>query len=58
MRKSQFSHTQIANILKEFEQGKSAEEIYWEYGVSKALFINGENVMEVRKPVSLNVLKS
>ena len=28
MRKSQFSHTQIANILKEFEQGKSVEEIH------------------------------
>lgn len=38
MRKSQFSHTQIANILKEFEQGKSAEEIHREYGVSKATF--------------------
>ena len=38
MRKSQFSHTQIANILKEFEQGKSAEEIHREYEVSKATF--------------------
>lgn len=38
MRKSQFSHTQIANILKEFEQGKSAEEIHREYDVSKATF--------------------
>lgn len=38
MRKSQFSHTQIANILKDFEQGKSAEEINREYGVSKATF--------------------
>ncbi len=28
MRKSQFSHTQIANNLKEFEQGKSVEEIH------------------------------
>ena len=28
MRRSQFSHTQIANILKEFEQGKSVEEIH------------------------------
>ena len=38
MRKSQFSHTQIASILKEFEQGKSAQEIQREYGVSKATF--------------------
>mgnify|MGYP000977293240 CR=1 FL=1 len=38
MRKSQFSHTQIANILKEFEQGKSVEEIQRDHGVSKATF--------------------
>lgn len=38
MRKSQFSHTQLASILKEFEQGKSAQEIQREYGVSKATF--------------------
>jgi len=38
MRKSKFSHTQIASILKEFDQGKSAEEIHREYGVSKATF--------------------
>jgi putative transposase len=38
MRKSRFSHTQIASILKEFEQGKSAQEIQREYGVSKATF--------------------
>ena len=38
MRKSQFSHTEIANILKEFEQGKSAEEFHREYRVSKATF--------------------
>jgi putative transposase len=38
MRKSQFSHTQIANILKEFEQGKSLDEIQRDHGVSKATF--------------------
>ena len=38
MRKSQFSNTQIANILKEFEQGKTADEINRQYGVSKATF--------------------
>jgi putative transposase len=36
MKKSKFSVTQIANILKEFEQGKSAEEITREHGVSRA----------------------
>jgi len=36
MKKSQFSPTQIAGILKEFDHGKSAEEINREYGVSRA----------------------
>ena len=36
MKKSQFSPTQIAVILKEFDSGKSAEEITWDHGVSKA----------------------
>ncbi len=36
MKRSKFSHTQIASILKEFDLGKSAEEIYREHGVSKA----------------------
>lgn len=36
MKKSKFSATQIAGILKEFDNGKSAEEILREHGVSKA----------------------
>ena len=36
MKKSTFSPAQIAGILKEFEGGKSAEEINREHGVSKA----------------------
>lgn len=36
MKKSQFSPTQIAAILKEFECGKTADMITREYGVSKA----------------------
>lgn len=36
MKKSQFSPTQIASILKEFEGGKTAEMITREHGVSKA----------------------
>lgn len=38
MKKSQFNHTQIASILKEFDQGKSVDEISRQYGVSKATF--------------------
>ena len=36
MKKSQFSPTQIAVILKEFDSGKPAEEITRDHGVSKA----------------------
>ena len=38
MKKGQFSATQISSILKEFEQGKSVEEITRTHGVSKASF--------------------
>ena len=38
MRKSKFSPTQIAKILKEFDLGKDLETIFREYGVSKATF--------------------
>ena len=36
MKKSTFSPAQIAGILKEFDNGKTAEEITRQYGVSKA----------------------
>lgn len=36
MKKSKFTTTQIASILKEFDNGKSSEEINREHGVSKA----------------------
>jgi putative transposase len=38
MKRSKFSPTQIARILKEFEQGKSVEEISREHGISRAGF--------------------
>jgi putative transposase len=38
MKKSKFSPTQIAKILKELDNGKSAVEISREYGVSTAAF--------------------
>lgn len=51
MKKSQFSPTQIANILKEFDHGKTAEELSRDHGVSKATFISGVNVMAAwRRP--------
>lgn len=36
MKKSTFTPVQITGILKEFDSGKSAEEIHREHGVSKA----------------------
>jgi putative transposase len=38
MKKSRFSPTQIAGILKSFDQGKSVEEITREHGVSRQTF--------------------
>ena len=38
MKKGTFSPTQIANILKEFDGGKSVEEISRAHGVSRATF--------------------
>lgn len=38
MKKSKFSPTQIAKILKEFDNGMTAVEISREYGVSTAAF--------------------
>ena len=38
MKKKRFSPEQIAGILKEFENGKSAIEIVRDHGVSKAAF--------------------
>ena len=38
MRKSKFSPSQIAKILKEFDQGKTVLEISREHGVSTATF--------------------
>jgi len=38
MRKSKFSPTQIASILKEFDLGKEVEAIAHDHGVSKATF--------------------
>jgi putative transposase len=38
MRKSKFSPTQIAKILKEFDNGKSVDQITREHGVSSSAF--------------------
>ena len=38
MKRSKFSPTQIAKILKEFDLGKDADTLSREYGVSKATF--------------------
>ena len=38
MKKSKFSPNQIAQVLKEFEQGKSVDEISREHGINRATF--------------------
>ena len=38
MKMGKFSSTQIAKILKEFDEGKSVQDIMLEHGVSKASF--------------------
>jgi putative transposase len=38
MKKGKFNTDQISKILKEFEQGKSVDDITREYGVSRASF--------------------
>jgi putative transposase len=43
MKKSRFSPTQIAGILKTFDQGKSVEEISREHGVSRQTFYQWRN---------------
>ena len=53
MKKSTFSPAQIAGILKEFDNGKSAEEINREHGVSKPVYISGVSAMEVWKHPNL-----
>ena len=55
MRKIQFSPSQIAKILKEFDQGKTVLEISREHGVSTATFYKwrskyaGMNSKELRR---------
>lgn len=38
MKKSKFSPAQIAAILKQFDEGKSVEELSREYGITRATF--------------------
>lgn len=38
MKKKRFTSAQIAGILKEFDQGKSVDEITREHGVARATF--------------------
>lgn len=59
MKKKRFSPEQIASILKEFDNGKTAEEIVRIYGVSKAAFYKwrsrygGMNSDELKKMKAL-----
>jgi putative transposase len=52
MRRSKFNPTQIARVLKEFEQGKESESLCREYGISNVPFTTGIDVMVGWKPAS------
>lgn len=49
MKKGNFSPTQIAGILKEFDSGKSVEEISREHGISRAAFYKWRQRQTVKK---------
>lgn len=59
MKKKRFTPEQIATILKEFDNGKSVEELTRAYGVSKAAFYKwrsrygGMNSDELKKMKAL-----
>lgn len=57
MRKSKFSPQQIAKILKEFDNGKSVEQISREHGVSVAAFYKWRSKYAGMNPKELKRLK-
>ena len=57
MRKSKFSPTQIAKILKEFDNGKSVDQIGREHGVSSAAFYKWRSKFAGMNPKELKRLK-
>jgi putative transposase len=57
MRKSKFSLLQIAKILKEFDNGKSVDQIIREHGVSVAAFYKWRSKYAGMNPKELKRLK-
>jgi len=57
MRRSKFSPQQIARILKEFDTGKSVEEISREHGVSSATFYKWRSRYAGMNPKELKRIK-
>lgn len=57
MKKRRFTAQQIASILKEFDQGKSASEISREHGVSQAAFYKWRERYAGMSPSELKRLK-
>lgn len=58
MKKKRFTPEQIAHILKEFDNGKSVEEITRIHGVSKAAFYKWRERYGGMSSVELRKLKS
>ena len=57
MRRSKFSPQQIAKILKEFDNGKSVDQISREHGVSSAAFYKWRSRYAGMTPKELKRLK-
>lgn len=58
MKKSKFTPSQIAKILKEFELGKEQRHYHGSMESAKQRFINGVNDIVAWKPVNSNALNS
>ena len=58
MKKSRFNPSQIASILKEFDGGKSADEITRDHGVSKASLYKWRQLYGGMEALELDTAKS
>ena len=58
MKRNKFTSTQIVQILKAFDSGKTVEELSREYGFQDRLFTLGVSAMVVWKQTNFIGLKS
>lgn len=58
MKKSKFTPNQIVRILKEYDEGKTAEEVSRSYGISKATLYNWRKKYQGMEASDLKRLKA